>query len=740
VTATRKAPFLFVSSLILILQFVALATHAKSGASLRSRESDPQFHAQACRVVVGQRQCVPAMREIYRNAVDTLVATCHADRQSSGCEKYQAEIPESERPSKMRRCDQESVCEQAMFASEFALRGCGEGIKDFGRNAAENLVKAWEGLKSRDRCDEDLLQKQKMFADYNATVPGVLRRDPLPEMNLKNMTCGEVARHISGFYINQQRMLMNRLTTFEKRRSAQSTSASEIEREPEDLKEFRLWMQQNTEKQKVELQEAIEAIQRSPEAVRAAVEKLGVKLACYNRETVSRITCDFVTLKAASNIAWFGSPFAFRALMNLKRNVGHTKAFKAIEAEFAQKTPARGASAAGSSSATGATTGGASATATTAELVQSTQNLDRAYDLIKNGGSRDEILKLTDQGLLPNDRVELARRLGLTESKDIKDQALREADRARREKAILEAHDVCGRKQAYKLLGDECLRAKAKILDDAGFSAEERRRLIETGITGQSIRGGQMWSVVREGINKQSTQVFGARRILTDDQIEAIFEFKQAGANVKARELAQSRMRSSGMSDDEIRHIVSGGFDAGKPFVASAAPATASSAAKPPTTAGAQPQAVATDRSPTTTAAPTATSPSAAPVNPFFSQMERTYDGPVYRAFDKTLKPNEAKAVVDEQARKVGVKFDIHRGDTERAVFIKERFDEVSGQLSRVQEKLKTATGAEKQKLEATLEVQRRTCRSWANLYRANGYQNDRVISHMEREMSRWCR
>jgi hypothetical protein len=120
------------------------------------------------------------------------------------------------------------------------------------------------------------------------------------------------------------------------------------------------------------------------------------------------------------------------------------------------------------------------------------------------------------------------------------------------ENALIKAHEV-GKPRGYFTYTKEDLAEKARLLKEAGFTANERRILMENGIAGEIT---DPWTI--NAITTHYKKVLG-QAALTSEKSAAIIKFESAGSSTSQAFLklnAREFLEKSGFSKEEIDAIL----------------------------------------------------------------------------------------------------------------------------------------------------------------------------------------
>lgn len=420
--------------LLLPLILLSTSAHAIGGyQTIRTSE--------ACEAFQKNQNCTAQKTTLATNAMNGLKIQCKLS---------QTTICKDVKPEKTTACETTDICRDDANVGSNILDGCKSAAKEYGREALENVKKKWAAYT---KCNSSLEEKQKMFASYNEVVPSILRRKALPDENLKDMSCAELDRVISGYSENIQKKMLGQLTAFE---TANPLLRGQLDSYPAELQDFKTWMTANSEKDFESLKSIAKGIVGLPGKAFALLDTLGINLTCYNAKARTEMVCYAalsVAEMAAETALGVGALKGVKYLTLLADASGSTKVASTVMAMRKQEAVASAASKIDPSNT---------------RLVA---NAEAKYKKVQ-AKALEKSNALTE----PGERTRVAQIM----VNDGKTLTLQQAE------GLQQAHDV-GKSagHGFHTYTQTEIKQKFQILTKSGFSDEQARRLIRNGIAGE---------------------------------------------------------------------------------------------------------------------------------------------------------------------------------------------------------------------------------------------------------------
>lgn len=396
--------------------------------------------SEACEVFSsGQMNCA-SKKNLAATALEGLKIRCLTD---------QAALCKDVKPEKMTTCKTTDICRDDASLVANILDGCKSAVEEYGREALESLKKKWHAYTT---CNNDMGEKKKMFSSYNDRVPAILRREPLPDANLKDMNCSEVERVIFGYSENIQKKMLAKLIDFESKNPLLRGLPG---RYPADLATFKTWMNANNEKDFESLKVTAKTIAALPAKAFGLLDQLGVNLSCYNAKARAEMVC-YATLSvveiAAETAVGAGALKALKYATLIADASGSTKVASTVMAMRKQEAVVNA---------------GAKIESTSTRLVAK---------------QKAKYLKAQEKALNMSEKLTTAEREWVAEImvNDGKTLTLQQAN------GLGHAHDV-GKStgHGFHTYTKAELQEKFDILTRSGFSETQVRRLMRNGIAGE---------------------------------------------------------------------------------------------------------------------------------------------------------------------------------------------------------------------------------------------------------------
>lgn len=600
---------------------------------------------------------------------------CVATRDSKKCQDFYKTLDEEDQKKKLTCSDEEIKANvNGNYLGEAAL-ACAAGIivdpvVALGEAIGEGAAKMQIAWEKAAECNKSVEQKMALVHAFNMDVPKMMQFKMPPMGTLQRIPCKDLNEAMQA----KKRHVQRNFNDIYQRYKSNPTSLNEDEKELLDY--HRKLSDDLQSKRQGNIAKMVEEM----------IKDMNLSLECYSPAQALAIRCEIA--------ATIGSMFV-PGLLALR--VARLSKLTKVRAEKIQK------------------------------------HLDEL-----RGMSREERIAKAKTEIAPLDDGEKLRKLESELGRSNK--PLNDRERAAYEKAHLEGSD---RGEAYGTYTGNTLRDKKRILmQEGGFSEREADFMINRGYVGNAgpdkvmdnIKEHSSWGFLSGGIKNQGKKIFG--RELNDDQAASIISYRNALVSSSNREAnleaAVARMRAQGLTEAEIKHVVSRDFENGVPMASTRPTATtASKPAAPPAAAPTPPPAAPPAATPTQARAPSA---SPTPQNNYLAQVESNFkNDPVYHSTGKELKPKEAQSVIDQAAR---TKF---RDDNDRAGYVMDSFREDIQHLQRLRSKAESATGVEKEKINANIQVYSKRCKNWASLYNQAGYSNMNFQSETKRDISRYC-
>jgi hypothetical protein len=482
----------------------------------------------ACESMASTTLCSQQKKNQSVEFIENLKLSCAARQKADGCDSLRSEITKNssvkEASEKILNCDSKAVCKTETDWNSLGSK-CWAGIVRFGKDATEKFMKAGDAIVAsateNAKCDRNEGgRKQKLYEDYNKTVPEILKIAPPPGPWVESATCGEILRKIRGMNQNIVSVYDRKMIAFEQQNPLARTDLSKYQ-DPK-LLAYKNWLTENGEKSAEAMRATIQGFQQAFSAVPGILKSLQIKLECYNEETKAEIVCNTATAALAMAVTGGLGAVGTKAVLLLVKSSGSLKVAEALVAvEKLGKTEKKLAK---------ATEGSADAVKLAAKAEAERTKVHKIMSTMR--GEKGDL-----------ERQKLTRALKLVEGKTPEQQ-----DRIL--KAVVDAHNICA-DSGFKEYSPDCLRKKAVILKRSGLNQEERELVMRLGIAGKFA------DVPVEAVTSiRQSSVFLFKRDLTPSQIEAIWDTAGVGSREeKARKLAQA-----GFSPEEIEKINSGEF------------------------------------------------------------------------------------------------------------------------------------------------------------------------------------
>lgn len=477
------------------------------GGSGVGKAATAQRQRAACESMA-QNTCSPQQKVLNQSVIDTMKASCEMIQKNDGCDDLRAEITKNsgaaEAAKKLSGCGDKDVCKQSLDW-EGMRSECLEGLKRFGKEATDKVIQLGQDIaKSAEetaKCDRNEGgRKQKLYDDYNKTVPEILQISPPKGRWLEEATCGEISRHISGTNLNIQKKYVGLMTAFEQQNPKARTDMS-LYKDP-DLLNFKSWFIENGEKESAEMRAKLKAISDAFGSVPALLKSLNVKMNCYNDATRAELACHAAAAAVALAVSAVTGTATVNALSALAKASGSLKVAQAILA-IEKLDKAEDKLAAAEKAAEKA------AREQTIEASLKAQRAARLAEKVK--AQREVVLKrMSDMKGEKGDweRQQVVKALGVVDDRTPDQQE-------RMMKAVVDAHNVCA-DSGFKQYSADCLRKKAKILKDNGFNQAEREYIMRRGIAGKFADGsdGFALSDIKKPIDAPGSQLHGRSSVM----------------------------------------------------------------------------------------------------------------------------------------------------------------------------------------------------------------------------------